>query len=264
MLKLVDRQTLSEGTGTAWREFLAAQLTAQDAGETDDIDNPQQLDGSILSITPSLVVIQTFIGDRVQLRLNTKAYATFGRLAQQAIDRKKDQDILTIFAGATTTMAGTGVTLTSGHIRAAVERISADSDEPGPTPIVAVLHGYGINYITSEVIGGVGTYPIPQGYTEEAWKRGLQNFSIDDARVYRDGLITVDSTPDARGGVFSSGAGGAIVLVQGKSPWTSRRYEPQKGYGGWNVWLKDEYATGERSAGNWLYGVLHNATAPTS
>lgn len=264
MVKLVDRQTLTEGQGTAWREFLATQLTAQDAGENDEIDNPQQLDGSVLSITPTLAVIQTFIGDRVALRLNRKAYATFGRLGQEAIDRKKDQDIITIFASATTTLAGTGVTLTSGHCRAAVERITADADEPGHMPIYIVLHGYGINDIMSEVVAGVGTYPLPDGYTQEKWERGMQNFSIDGAAVYRDGLIAVNSTPDARGGIFSGGVGGAIVLVQGKSPWKSERYEPQKGYGGWNVWLKDEYATGERSAGNWLYGVLHDATAPTS
>lgn len=264
MLKLVDRQTLTEGTGTAWREFLAAALTAQDAGENDEIDNPQALDGSTISITPTLVVVQTFIGDRVKLRLNTKAYATFGRLGQQAIDRKKDTDLLAIFSTFTAGIAGTGVTLTSGHVRAAIEVILADANEPGPTPIVGVFHGYGINDIMSEVIAGVGTYPIPEGYTEMAWKNGMTGLTIDGAEIYRDGLITVDSTPDARGAVFSRGTGGAIILVQGKSPWRSERYEPQKGYGGWNVWLKDEYASAERSPSNWARGILHDATAPTS
>ena len=32
MVKLADRQTLSEGTGTAWHEFITENLTAQNYG----------------------------------------------------------------------------------------------------------------------------------------------------------------------------------------------------------------------------------------
>lgn len=260
MLKVVDRQRLAEGTGTAWREFLAAKLTAQNYGETDDIDNPQELDGSIISFTPQLVAIHTFIGDRVKMRVSQKAFETFGRLNYNAIARKKDQDGLAIFATATTTLAGTGVTLTSGHILAGIRRITSDANEPGPMPICAVLHGYGVYDLQSEIIAGVGTYPIPAGYTDEVYKRGFKGM-IGDAQVYEDGLIAVDATPDARGAVFSHDA---IVLVEGKSLWTDRRYEPHRGYGGWSMWVKDEYIYGERSTGNWLYGILHDSTAPSS
>lgn len=263
MLKLVDRQTLTEGTGTAWREFLANTLAAQDAGENDILDNDQQLDGSVITVTPTLVAITTFIGDRVRLRLNPKAYATFGQLAQQAIDRKKDQDILLIFATAGTTLAGTGTTLTSGNLSAAVERISADPQEPWNGPICCVLHGYGIADIRTEAIGGIGSYPIPEGYSADAWKNGVTGLAIDGAEIYKDGLISVDSTPDARGAVFARGTGGAIILVQGKSPWKAMERVENKGYGGWRAYIRDEYAVGERSAGNWLYGVLHDATAPS-
>src|ERR1019366_1177943 len=72
MIKLVDRQTLEAGIGISWREFLAAKLSAQNYGETDVIDNPQDIAGSVLSATPQLVAIQTFIGKRVEERLNRK------------------------------------------------------------------------------------------------------------------------------------------------------------------------------------------------
>ena len=260
MLKVCDRQTLSEGTGTAWREFLSATLTAQNYGETDDIDNPQEMDGSILSATPQLVAIQTFIGDRVKMRLNQKAYATFGNLAQQGIQRLKDQDGLALFATFTTTLGGTGTTMTSGHIMAAVRRITSDADEPGPSPIHFVGHGYQLYDLQSEILSGVGTYPIPAGYTAETYARGFRG-SVTDVQVWEDGLITVDSTPDVRGGTFSKMA---VLCVQGKSPWKDSRYEPQKGYGGWNVWIKDEYIWAQRSAGNWAYSNLNDGTAPTS
>ena len=260
MPRLVDTQSLPEGTGTAWREFAADQLTASNYGEADTIDNPQQIDGSVLTGTPQLVAIQTFIGDRVRMRLNRKAFGTFGQLAQNAIQRRKDIDGLAVFAGAGTTLAGTGVTLTSGHVMAGIERIEDNSVEPGAPPYYVVLHGRGSYDLMSEIIAGVGTYPIPAGMTESVFRQGFKG-SIDTAELYVDGLITVDATPDARGAVFSRMA---IVLVQGKSPWTETRREPQKGYGGDSVWLKDEYVYVERSAGRWLYGLLHDATAPTS
>ena len=260
MARVVDRQTLKEGTGTSWREFLTENLTASNYNENDIIDNPQQIDGAILSATPQLVAIQTFIGKRVQARLDSKAFATFGALAQEAIDRKKNVDGHAMFASATTTLCGTGTTLSYGHIDAAVRRITSDATEPGPMPIAAVLHGYGIYDIESEIKAGLGTYPIPEGMTAEVFRNGFQGM-IASANVYEDGLIAVDSTPDARGGVFSKMA---ILLVQGISPWRDTRYEPQKGYGGMSVWLKDEYVYAERSAGNWLFGILHNASAPSS
>ena len=260
MLKASENQTLGEGTGTAWREFLAATLTAQNYGETDDIDNPQQLDGSITEYTPQLVAVQTFIGKRVQGRLNKAAFGTFGKLGQQARDRKKDQDGLALFATFSTTLGGTGTTCTSGYIMAAARRITSDATEPGPMPINAVLHGYQAYDIQSEILSGIGTYNIPAGYTQETYTSGLKG-KITDVNVWEDGLIAVDGTPDVRGGVFSKQG---VLCVQGFAPWKETQAAPGKGYGGDYVWLKDEYVWAERSSGNWAYGILNDGTAPTS
>jgi hypothetical protein len=65
----------------------------------------------------------------------------------------------------------------------------------------------------------------------------------------------------SRGGVFNREA---LVLVQGRAPRSESRREPHIGGGATSVFLYDEYAYGERSPGNWLYGVLSDATAPTS
>lgn len=263
MVKLSDRQTLQEGTGTAWNEFIAENLIAQNYGETDVIDNPQQLDAAaLLSATPQLVAIQTFIGRRVAARLSPTAFATFGTLGQNAIQRKKNTDGHALFAAATVTLGATGTTATHGAILAAARRIRVDATEPGPEPIAAVLHGYTIHDLQSEVLSGVGTYPIPAGLTEQVFRMGFKG-SVGDVLIWEDGLIVVNSTPDTRGGIFSYGPGGAVVLVQGLSPWREIKERPEKGYGGVDVWLKDEYVYVERSAGNWLFGHLADGTAPT-
>ena len=102
---------------------------------------------------------------------------------------------------------------------AAIRRITSDADEPGPEPINVVLHGYHIHDLQSEILGGIGTYNVPQGYTDETYKRGWRG-AIQGAQVYEDGLIAINATPDARGGVFSKQG---ILVVQGKSPWTEPR-----------------------------------------
>ena len=259
MVKVSDRQRLEEGTGTAWREFLAENLTAQSYGETDTIDNPQEIAGSILSVTPQLSAIQVFIGRRVQARLSPRAFATFGALAQEAMERRENTDGHALFAAATVTLGTTAVTLSYSNVDAGTRRIKSDATEPGPDPIAVVLHGYGIHDIRAELISGVGTYPIPDGYTAEVFRNGFMGMLMG-ANVYEDGLITVDGTPDARGGVFSKMA---ALQVVGISPWKESREEPQKGYGGVNAWLKSEYLWAERSPGNWLYGILHDATNPS-
>ncbi len=259
MQRHADVQRLAEGTGTTWREFLAGQMTAQNYGETDEINNPQKLDGSILSGTPQLVSVQTFIGKRVQARLSPTAFKTFGQLAQQAMDRKADIDGHALFASASVTLGASATTLASSSVLAGVRRITSNVNEPGPNPIAIILHGIAIHDIQSEIIAGIGTYPVPEGYTAEVFKAGFKGM-LGDGNVIEDGNIVIDSTPNVRGGVFSKMS---AVLVRGMAPWKEERYEPQKGYGGLSVWLKDEYVWLERSPGNWLYGLLSDGTQPT-
>ena len=96
MPNLCDKVTLDEGTGQSWREVSMAQLTAQEVTETTRLDNPQQMSDTLFTITPTVVGIQTLVTDRVAARISPKAYAQVGSLAQNAIERKKDEDGLTV------------------------------------------------------------------------------------------------------------------------------------------------------------------------
>ncbi len=78
--------------------------------------------------------------------------------------------------------------------------------------------------------------------------------------IHEDGNITISSNA-AKGGVFSKDA---LVLVQGHSPRSETERRPAIGGGASAVFLYDEYAYGERSAGNWLYEVISDATTPTA
>lgn len=256
---LVDRQTLSKSTGLSWNEVSMAKLTAQSVTETTELDNPQQMTDTILSITPTVVAIHTLITDRVAARISANAYAKLGSLAQNAVQRKKDEDGITMLDSATTSLCGSGITLTSGHISAGVYRISSNTTEPGNPPYRFVGHGYQIRDIFDELVAGVGTYPIAAGLTEKTWSSDFRGM-IANAQVYENGNISVTSG-DAKGGVF---ARDAILLIQGRSPWAETRREPHIGGGATSVFLYDEYAYGERSPGNWLFEIYSDATVPTS
>jgi len=263
MPNLVDKVTLSEGTGTSWREISMAALSAQNITETTTLDNPQQMSDTVFSITPTVTGIQTLVTDRVASRINSQSYAQLGSLAQQAIQRKKDEDGLTVLDGATTVLSGAGTTLASGVIAAAAYRISSNATEPGNPPYRCVLHGFQIKDLYDELTAHIGTAAAGEtsaGLTARVFEEGFRG-KIAGVEVYEDGNITIDGSDDAKGGVFAQEA---IVMVQGRAPRTATVRREDIGGGATVVYLYDEYAYGERSSGNWLFEVYSDATAPTS
>jgi len=262
MPNLVDKVTLDEGTGTSWREISMAALTAQAITETTRLDNPQQMSDTAFAITPTVVGIQTLITDRVAARVNKKSYAQLGSLAQNSIQRKKDEDGLAVIDGATTQLNTANSALASGFIAAAVYQISSNTTEPGNPPFRAVFHGFSLKDIWDELTAAVDTASRADisGITARVFTEGLRG-KIAGCEIYEDGNLSIDSDGDAKGGVFAQEA---IVLVQGRSPRTATIRREDIGGGATVMYLYDEYAYGERSAGNWLFEIIADATAPTS
>lgn len=261
MPQLVERQTLGKGLGTAWHEVSFAQMNAQDITENTELDNPQQVSDTDLSITPTVVAIQVRITDRVAARIAKVAYAKMGGLAQNAVERLKDEDGLTVLdSGATTASPGAGATLTSGHIAAAKYNISSNTTEPGNPPYRCVLHGFQIKDIFDELVAGVGANPVPEGPTARVFTTGF-NLPIAGCEIYEDGNISIDGSDDAKGGVFAKES---IILVQGRAPRAVPVRREHIGGGATDVYHYDEYAYGVRSPTNWLMEIQSDATAPTS
>ena len=263
MSQLVDKKTLGEGIGLSWQEITYAALTAQAITETTELDNPQQIADTLLTITPSVVGIETFLTDRVQARISKIGYRQIGQLGQNAIQRKKDEDGLSMFStGATTASPGAGATLTSGHIAAAKYNISSNATEQGLPPYRCVLHGFQLKDLYDELVAGVGTSVVQEGPTARVFSTGF-NLPIAGCEVYEDGNITIDSADDAIGGVFAQEG---IVLVQGRAPRIVNVRNEKRGGGGNHVYHYDEYAYGERpsAAYGWVQQIKSDATAPTS
>ena len=240
------------------------QIVAQAVTEDTELDNPQQLQDTLFSVTPTVIGIQTLITDRTALRISANAWARTGRLAQNSIERKKDEDGLTILGTAGTTVAGAGTTITSGHIRAARYLISSNTTEPAPEGVyTAVFHGFQIKIFEDEILdpsSGALQLQIEAGLAARVFQNGFRGM-LGGTNIKEDGNITIDTGVDAQGGVFHKEG---IVLVQGRVPYVKTREEPHIGGGATSIYHYDEYAYGERSSGNWLVGVLADAATPSS
>lgn len=263
--RVTDKQTLPEGTGLAWNEVTLDQLTAQGSiTESTVLSNPQQITDSLFTLTPQVSGIHTFLTDRVQRRIDKKSFARIGRLANEAVARKKDEDYITTLDGASLfSQPGAGSSLTSGHISAAVAQIkrgAGTSVDRLSGDMYAVLHAFQIKDIQDEIVSGVGTYTIPKGMTEDVFRKGFMG-TLFGANVFWAGNIPVDSSDDVKGGVHFKEA---IVAVQGHSPRVETVRHPEIGGGGDALFHFDEYVFGERAAGNGLAEIYSDATAPTS
>ena len=269
MPNLVDRQRLDENTGTVWNEVSMAKLSAQAVTESTELDNPQQMSDTLLSITPTVIGVHTVITDRVAMRISSNAYAQTGSLAQNAIERKKDADGLTAIDGATTSLGSSAAALDTSDISSAAYRITSNTTEPAPATarMSAVFHGFQLADIdvqlTTSGITAIGSLetqagaPLTVGIAAEAFQNRYRG-TIAGAKIYEDGNLTISSDA-AKGGVFSQMA---LILVEGRSPYVETKRMPEIGGGATALFHYDEYAYGERSSGNWLYEVHTDATAP--
>lgn len=259
-----DIKQQEEGTGLNWTEFSLDQLERQDITETTDNRNFQQLSGSLQSIEPTMNQIIIKVTDRTYRKLAKVVSAKFGGLAGNAMARGDDEDYLALFSGfATTASPGTGNPLSFGHIAAAKNNITSNVTEPSNAEVYTVLHGFQIKDIQDEVLAGVGTYTVPDGLTEDFFKKGFSG-TVAGSMVFEDGNITVDATPDANGATHSKEG---VIAAIGMEVKTKEDYDIYFGGGAAVASLTNELAFAERKSGTtqvWAYRHFSDATAPTS
>lgn len=259
-----DVKRQAAGTGLSWTEYTLNQLAGQDITETTDNKNYQTLSGSLLSIEPTMSQIVIKITDRTYRKIASVVKGKFGSLAGNAMDRKQDEDYLSLFSSFSTGASpGTGNPLSFGHIAAAKNRITSNVTEPSTAEVYSVLHGYQIYDIQTELMAGVGTYTVPVGMTEDVFKKGFKG-TVAGSNLFEGGNIVVSSTPDANGATHSKEGIIAVVSMEIKKETDRDMYF---GGGADVISLVDEYAFKERTSGStqvWAYLHTSDATAPTS
>lgn len=257
--QLVDKATLPDNTSEKWREVAFDRLPdAVTVSEGEEFDNPFQITNDLITGTPVEVGIELIFTDKMKRRLDRKALAQTGSLGGNAMQRKKAKDGITQLDSFSTSLGGTGVTFASGYIDAAVATIVGNATERGVAPIYTLIHPFQQRALRADIIGGVGTHPIPQGISESVLTGGYTGMNIAGSSVFMDAVTAPDTAGDFKGATFAKES---IVLVQGKNIYTEEERLP--GRRSTAIFMFDEYVYVERadSMGVELY---FDSPTPTS
>ena len=239
---------------------------------TEGIDNvvSETMSDSLVTITPGEVGSKIILTDKLVRDNNEDIKAAAGRLLGNAMELKKDQDLLLLLASAGTTL-GAGVAATMGQFaaaRAIIKGNPVSSGGPGPGGLVAVIHPY----VTLDIVD-VLTPLLPPGTAASSSQVQAMGgrLSEDVIRNYGVGRlfgmpIIVDGNIDtttiantAKGGVFATGEGGAIILATANE-WS---IEPDRdpSLRATELNIVGEYGVGIYEA-DWMVTLNHDATLP--
>lgn len=191
-----------------------------------------------------------------------------GMVLGQACEKKRDTDLIEQMDDATTNLAGSGTTLTMGHIAAAKALLSGNATTaggPAPMPYVCVIHPFqtlDLVDVITPIVAAAGTAKS-QGPSGAFADSILQTYTIGrlfGMNIVEDGNIPFESNgTDAKGGVFAMGEGGSIILATARD-WDVRP-ERDESLRGWELNCVGRYGVGEYLAG-WIVELFTDAATP--
>jgi hypothetical protein len=225
MDKLVRKETIPAGQGGAYRQPTWNTLDdAQDLQEGVDVTQAQQLADTIESYTPTEVGHLVSVTDRVKKTVGPKVIAAAGKLMGEAMARRIDKDGLTMLDGFSLPIGSASTALTWEHIGAARTAIfgggggAAALFEPAPrdAPVYGVFHPHQ-TWILAKDFAPAGSVELSSGKSVDIQASGKIPSRVAGVEMYEDGNLTIDSSDDAKGGVYSKEA---LLLVMDEVPET--------------------------------------------
>lgn len=243
-----------------WGEVIAVGLT-----EGVDMTASSAMEDTNVQIVPAEVGVKIILTDKLVRDNQMDVKAAAGKILGAAMEKKRDQDLLGQLADGTTDLGGSN-DLTMGFVAAARALLAGNpttSGGPAPLPYALVHHPFVLLDLVDVVTPLVPVAATAGGiYGTALSDEILRNYTIGrlfGMPILEDGNITIDSNPDALGGVFATGIGGAIILATANE-WS---VEPQRDASlrGWELNIVGEYGVGEYLPG-WIVRLNSDATTP--
>ena len=245
-------------------------VTARDLAEGVDNVVSETMADSLVTITPGEVGCKIILTDKLVRDNNEDVKAAAGRLLGNAMEIKRDQDLLLQLASAGTTL-GAGATATLGQIaaaRAIIKGNPVSSGGPGPGTPVIVHHPY----VTLDFVdvmtplmptsaGSVGYNQAPGSAMMDEVIRNYAQGRLFGMPYIEDGNIdTITLANTAKGGVFIPGEGGAIILATAQE-WAIE-LERDASLRATELNIVGEYGVGIYEP-DWMVTLNHDATLPS-
>jgi len=267
MASLVWKITKEKGDGKTvnipyWGEVIAVGLT-----EGVDMTNASAMEDTNVQITPAEVGVKIILTDKLIRDNMNDVQAAAGRILGDAMEKKRDQDLLGQLDDATESIGGSSTALTMGAIAAGRALLSGNATAtggPAPMPYVMVHHPFTLLDLVDIVTPLV---PIAGSASAAgAWSGGaediLRNYSVGrlfGMPIVEDGNLDIATSTAGKGGVFAAGLGGGIILATANE-WS---VEPERDASlrGWELNIVGEYGVGEYLPG-WIVELFNDATTP--
>jgi len=231
------------------------EISAESVAEAEDYANPTTWTKTEhASLSPGEIICQVVLTDR-RIETDPEDARRDATLEMgNAIATKIDVDLVTDFASFTDSIGSSGTALTINKMAAGITQLRAAYC---PNPIYTVIHPYGWHDIWDEL----GTPASSYAFLGDRANEALRSFFVGNwlnIAWFISGNITVDSTPNAKGGLFNPQA---LAFDTRKAP----LLEPERDASlrAWELNLSAGYAHGVRRTAFGRY-VYHDATEPTS
>ena len=183
-----------------------------------DLSSVQQLATNTLQLTPAEHGMIVTISNRLKRRQgDSSVVGVAGRQIGGSLRRRQASDVIALYDGFSKSVVGASTTLDITHFRGAVAYLLTDNDTaygPAPMPLQAALHIEQISDIIMDIsdpntvaAGSDGSATNRIGLSAEMlqrWWRGSDR--LYGIPIFHSGNITIDSSSDAKGGIFASEA----------------------------------------------------------
>ena len=210
MLQLVEHFRLGKGEKQIDVPKVG-QFTAQSVGDGVDIVDEQDIGMTIVTLTTSEVGLKIILTDKLVRQLNEDTFRMVGRQAGDAMARKKDGDLLALFSALNggTDLGAAGRDMELGNVSVLIGHAMA---EKFPKPWSIVQHPWATMHVAMSSFGFSGGAPggvpgaaFPSDFSQDMLKDFFQ-VSVGGTPIFHDGNLTVDSSDDAIGAIFSKNA----------------------------------------------------------
>ena len=258
--QLFTRMQLEQGEKSKYIPKFG-KITAADLTDGVDMTEAQQL--SITGTTHSTdeAGCKVIITKKLRHQLKEDAYRAAGIVVGNGMNKKIDQDGLTLFSGLDIAIGAAGSTFSLNYLQAAVSQCLGQ-EEPVPEPIVCVIHPYHLHNVVGEIATPASTtvaMTMPDAIQSAAL---LQHFrgieKLFATRIYATARITADTADDAYGAVFAKEA---FIYLVGWGPDNWIVYKDS--LRGWEIGIVADYAMVEED-GSYGRALLFDASAPVS
>jgi len=230
-------------------------VTAYGLTEGVDMANPQDMADTNVPITPAEVGAQIILTDKLVRDDSEDINRAAGRILGDAMELKRDQDLLGQLADGGTDLGGAG-TATLGFLAAAYATLAG---VPAPKPYVCVLHPYQILDIVDIFTPLIPAATYASGSGGRLEDDILRNYMV--GRLFGVDIIEEGNigTTNGDGGMFSRGEGGGIILATGKD-WSVEE-QRDASLRATELNIVGEYGVGEYLA-SYIVELSINCTAP--